>query len=478
MVLKRQFLKGLKDKSVSFCNPLTGEMIHSDGSKEQFKVEKKIGLTLLATFLDNCTSDRLFIVCKLTDTDRVWYEVERYSKWLGDGIFAKRSYTFKLGKRTIELRATSESYFPVCLDVMEAYKSYQVLREMYTRYTHMPLLSSPSTTALILLEANLPYQLQLEPLEEKYDNLIREYSTQQRQEILTTPDMEMIEDFYYLDGRWMYAACLDYEMPVGNPIYDTMSTYIKYVPGWYRVIAKVPENWCHIGLIPVKRNKVWIWPNTPNETMSTWISEPELRVAVEHGWNVKIIERLLFAKDRPFRTWRKLLVDMRNEASTLEDKAVRKNVMDAYRGMMLAGIGRLYSKEWRREKKLTIDEYREQYNDLPIASRLNAIRSGDIMIVPITDSLNEKERKYQHPYLAAYVWAYCRKLLTEQMLKIPFEDILGDRLDAIYTKRNPNIIDTGKIGQFRLKGELHQTMKAPLTFDDLHNLSRLSEQEY
>jgi hypothetical protein len=436
-------------------------------------------LTPLAVFLDACTSVRLFVVGKLTDTNRAWYEVEKYSAWLGDGIFAERSYTMKQDKRYVELRATCKSFFPSCTDATEAYNAYQVLRELFMHHANMPLLSSPSSTGLALLETTFPHKLQLEPLDEEYETLIREYTTQPRQEVLTMPTLSTIDDFYYSDGRWMYAACLDHEMPIGAPIHDTIPVYEKYVTGWYRVTATVPNDWQHIGLIPQPigkgKDKQWVWPNTPNATITTVVAEPELRLAIEHGWSIKILERLLFPKDRPFRTWRKVLVTMREEAGKIEDKAIRKHVQDAIRQMMLTGIGRLYSQTWKREKKIPIDDYVKQLKDLPVASRLNAIRSGNVMIIPVTDALTDKDKRYYHPYLAAYVWSYCRMKLTQAMLQIPRETILGCRLDAIYTTVNPQFEDTGKIGQFRLKGELHETRQAPQTLDDLHTLSELSE---
>lgn len=479
MTLKRVTMSHLQERSASFCNPKTGEMIHKDGARITLKVDKKTGLTPLAAFLDTCTSVRLFIVGRLTDTTREWYSVERYSKWLGDGIFAERSYMMKKDNRNIELRATCKSFFPSCTDVSEAYTAYQALSELYKKHTNMPLLSSPSSTGLTLLETTLPRDMVLEPLEEQYERVIREFTTQSRQEVLTPFNLDTIEDFYYLDGRWMYAACLDYEMPIGAPIHDSIPVYQKYVTGWYRVTATVPATWEHIGLIPQPigkgKDKVWKWNSTPNATITTWISEPELRVAVENGWSIKVLERLLFPKAKPFRTWRKELVTMREEASTIQDETIRKHVQAGIRQIMLTAIGRLYSMSWKREQKIPIDDYVKQLSTLPISSRLNAIRSGDVMIIPVTDALTSKDKRYYHPYLASYIWSYCRMLLTKAMLQVPRETILGCRLDAIYTTANPMLEDTGKIGQFRLKGALHKTMKAPLTLDDLHTLSELSE---
>lgn len=480
MTLKRVAMPNLKERSASFCNPLTGEMIHENGAHTTLKVDKKTGLTLLAAFLDSCTSVRLFIVGKLTDTNRAWYEVERYSTWYGDGIYAERSYTMKQDTRYVELRATCKGFFPSCTDVTEAYNAYQALRTLYMKHTNMSLLSSPSSTGLALLETTFPYKLQLEQLEEQYEALIREYTTQPRLEVLTPQLLDTIEAFYYLDGRWMYASCVERDMPIGTPIYDSIPMYEKYVPGWYRITATVPSNWHHIGLIPqpigAGKDKQWVWPNTPNAKITTLVAEPELRVAVENGWNIKILERYLFPKDRPFRTWCKMLVAMRDEAGTIEDEAVRTHVQAAIRQMMLHSIGRLYSKSWKRERKIPIDEYVQQLKDLPASSRLNAIRSGNMMIVPVTDKLTDKDKRYYHPELASYIWSLCRMKVAYTLLKIPYETLLGVRLDAIYTSSNPHLEDDGKLGSFRLKGELHETRQAPRTLDDLHALSELSVQ--
>lgn len=474
-MLKRVNKSNIKEKKVAFCSPITGEMILSDGTALKFKIVRKIGKTPLNVFLDACTDDRLFLVCKLTDTNRDYFNVDG---WLSDGIFKKRSFTFTKDKRSIEIRGMSESFFPTCINVKDAYEAYQQLNNMCkdNEKINMPLLTSPSYTGMVMLEKTLPYKLALQSLKKEYETIVRENTTQPRKELLALPEIDTINNFYYLDGRWMYAACLDYEFPIGEPIYDTNSYYQMYIPGWYRVIATVPNGWNHIGLIPVKRDDKWVWPTISNEKITTWIAEPELRLAVDKGWNVKVIERLLFPKDRPFRNWKKLLVDMRNEAYALENPIIRKHVSDGCRELMLSGIGRLYTSEWNREKKLSIQEYQEQYEELSAYSRLNAVRVKDTMIFPIKDKLGDKEDKYYHPYLPAYVWSYCRRLLSIEMLKYPREQILGCNLDAIYLHSEiPNVIDIGRIGEFRLKGKILGSIKNPKTMDELTELKRQSE---
>jgi hypothetical protein len=475
MTLKRHTYNNLHTASVSFCNPTTGEMIDHFANTVKFKVDKKTGLTKLATFLDACTSDRLFIVGKLTDTTRAYFETEVYSQWVGNGIFDKRSYTFKKEDKKIELRAMCLSFFRTCTDVGQAYDAYHKMEDMLLLNAGIPVLTSPSVTGSLLLEMNLPYNLELDPLEDKYSQLIHDNTTQPRQEVLTQKLGDTISDFYYLDGRWMYAACLDYEYPCGQPIYDDMPFYQKYAVGWYYVHFTVPSNWQHVGILPVKKDKSWYWPNTPNETYTGWICEPELRVAVENGWNIKVINRLLFPKGRPFRNWKTLLVDMREDASKIEDVNIRKHITGAFREMMLHAIGRMYSREWKREEKLTLDEYAVKLESMSVESRLRTVRRGNYMYVPVTEKLAGKDEKWLLPYLPAYVWSYCRRLVTLQLLQLPYDAILGCRLDGIYLSENPNIEDTGKIGAFRLKGELHGTYKTPRTNDEISVLAHLSE---
>src|SRR5581483_8495349 len=113
----------------------------------------------------------------------------------------------------------------------------------------------------------------------------------------------------------------------------------RYRPGWYRVTATIPADWAHVGLLPVPGERIgsekpWTWPATPGlELADLWVSEPELRLALDQGWSCVIHERLLFTGQKVLRTWRERLLHMREDAERLEPE-IRPHVRSAIREML------------------------------------------------------------------------------------------------------------------------------------------------
>ena len=76
-----------------------------------------------------------------------------------------------------------------------------------------------------------------------------------------------------------------------------------------------------------------------------------------------------------------------------------------------------------------------------------------------------------HPEWSAAIWARCRYRLAKALLSVPRETLLGCCVDALYLTADPGWAETGKVGEFRVKGRLSGPLPAPRTLSDLHRLA-------
>src|SRR5437870_1138919 len=76
-----------------------------------------------------------------------------------------------------------------------------------------------------------------------------------------------------------------------------------------------------------------------------------------------------------------------------------------------------------------------------------------------------------HPEWSAAIWARCRYRLAKALLSVPRDTLLGCCVDALYLTTDPGWEETGKVGEFRVKGRLAGPLPAPRTLADLHRMS-------
>ena len=205
------------------------------------------------------------------------------------------------------------------------------------------------------------------------------------------------------------------------------------------------------------------------------MSEPELRLALVQGWSCTIHERILFAGQKVLRTWQERLVKMRADADQLAPD-LRQPVRGAIRDMLLHAVGRWHMQDWEEERTVTLEEWVRLAPALSADEQMSAYqRESGLMSYLAHRPLGGQETKWLRPEWSAYVWAYCRVLLTQRLLSLPRAAILGVNTDAIYATIDPGWPDDGKPGQFRSKGRLSGPLPAPQTEDDLRRLKEQAE---
>jgi len=305
------------------------------------------------------------------------------------------------------------------------------------RFRGAVLLSTPASTGRDLFARSLGDRV-FPVLSSDLQELIRSTSGQGRIEWFDGPSIRELVEY---DGRMMYAGCAR-ELGHGVPTFDHVDEYAGYTRGRYQVEVTVPAAWRHVGILGVTEGRDgWRWPAEPGEQFTTWCDSSELAVALDHGWHVRILSRLLFHEHRrrPLDNWIGGLLAL----DLGDDDRIRR----AVRAMILFGIGAMHGRPHRVSRSST------RASDVPPNVRV----SHD----PVTGTYEWTEvggvawPEMSHPEWTAAVWGRARARLcvaprgAAGMLTVPRSSVVACRTDAIYLDHDPHWHDTGAVGQFR-----------------------------
>lgn len=337
------------------------------------------------------------------------------------------------------------------------------------------LWGTPAQTGLHLLELSLPSDHAARPTPRPYeypvlsDGLRSLLSSEQggiayqhRKQLLTAPGLSTIPRFAHRDGRLAYAACLRY-VPTGLPTMDGLGTFDRDRPGWYAATFSVPGHWAWPGLGLIRKLPGGGWPGEPGERFTTWANSEETRLAIAYGWGVEIHERLLFAATNtpgsdPLETWGKKLRAAYEDA----DHLLRGSTADlgrllkgAIRDIIIDTIGAFARREGERTSILPFGA------PLPMDAEPERTQYGWEIRERVP--LAAERMRYCQPHWAAHVWAKQRAHALSFVLRhYNREKILGTNTDAWYLSDDlPELYDTGRIGEYRVKGILREELPAP-----------------
>jgi hypothetical protein len=269
--------------------------------------------------------------------------------------------------------------------------------------------------------------------------------------------------------------------------------WLAHAPAWYKVRFAIPDDWRHVGLLPVwqdgthvytgERIRGWLWPDGPTrytEGWATWAGYQEVKLAIEQGWEVEILERVYAVKDggsypKPLRLWAEKLVEMRGadwhgtgEHGLLFQAAVRN--------VLLHAIGHC------ARNPRTVTRTAAEGEFIPDHERARAtIRPTEEGWEYDDYAVSKGDEPYQHPEWAALIWSDCRARLLRQAVRqegcdpatvgalaVPREQIVGMAQDALYLTHDPQWPATGKPGGFRVKGYVAGPLPAPRTMGDIY----------
>ncbi len=344
----------------------------------------------------------------------------------------------------IAVKLVSESWLPGCGDMTQAIPAWNALKAEWGQETEIPLLSTPSKTGQALLWESLPRSVDFPSLPDDLATMIRAISPQHRLQELQPG----VAPSHAYDGRWMYAgACLADRLPVGEA--RKTGGFLPFQPGWYHVKIRVPKDWAHIGLIPrpceFEGNRLWDYPNKPGEIIQAWVSEPELTLAVQNGWEIMDhIDGYAFDKGRPLQGWARKLIGMRErlKKAGIEDGLKptasqgwqhRLFAYKAVREILNHTIGSFHVNTYEREGVFAEKEYRELIERWGYSKvhTLEKLRGGKRRV---TYPAQHSDRlSIYMPHWSSAIWALERAWIAKHALMCDPCDLVEIRGDCIYS---------------------------------------------
>lgn len=364
-------------------------------------------------------------------------------------------------------------WYGECLDMEAMYKAHSLLQEDLrlafrgnkNAGMEFCLLPTPTMSGKELIAISLPFNKEYATIDKETADFIHRNYGQARIEHFA-PKQEEPFTLYCPDGMWMYASCIS-NLPIGEYERDSIDKFEKHIPGFYHCNVTVPSNWQHIGLLASdkKVSDLWEYPNTG--TFQSWTTYKELELALENGWHIEILERILWRDtDKltdPLATWRKNLVALRTKYSVKSD-IIHRLIKGAIRNILLHTVGSFHATEYKIEHFTPI-------KDLPLPDCKKEIMKATSKGMQWIEykPLSGDRLLFSHPEWSAMAWGMARWRLAKFALRLPFESIVSMSTDCVYTSVNPEWIEqenTGKPGSFRLKDE-YSNFTWPATWPEM-----------
>jgi len=293
----------------------------------------------------------------------------------------------------------------------------------------------------------------LTPLPAHLQHLITRTSCQHRIELF--PREGELPALHYYDGRAMYLGCCQglgiaggrYRHEVGFPMDIEGSER-----GRANVVFSPPRDWRHVGLLAVQgEGGGWGWPI--EGLWETWADLCEIRFARQHGWEVRVIEKVVWPEARPLDVWADRLSRLYLQAKAQQKEALA----GCYRAIALHTIGRFHNLGYR-DRRVVVDADDERVT----FDNVERIGPEGVQIkerVPV-----EKPPEQCHPEWSSAVWSKVRLRICKHLMALPRECLVGVRGDAIFMTRDPGWEDSGKCGVLRRKASKEGPFPAPVSW--------------
>lgn len=345
------------------------------------------------------------------------------------------------------------------------------------RLAHLPeggeLLASPSQTGRDLLARTLPRGHEYPVLSDELRELIRTTAPQGRVELLP-PAHKTMPALVELDARTAYGACLR-ALGSGPVTHDELPALPLDERGRLtarcrlRVRVTVPAGWAHVGILgaPGGKGRPARFPRTPGEVFETWADGWEVQTALDHGWRVEVLERLLFSSSAPLERWAKALRQLVTQLDRADLEAAGQLAARAVRNVLVATVGAFHQTGYRATHTVT------SLDALPAGVAFAEDEAGGY-VWEERRALTGSAATFSHPEWSAQVWARARvRLLSTPATKsyphqtgalhVPFSSVVALRTDALYLTSDPRWPDDGEWGRYRLKGQHSKRATWPAT---------------
>lgn len=332
------------------------------------------------------------------------------------------------------------------------------------------LADTPATTGRALFARTIGQQTSYPVASDEIRELIATTTGQGRIE-LVTHDRDTLPRFTQYDGRLMYAAHC-WGLGVGEPTLWTPAAIEQqgigdgrinaHGRGWWHVRATVPDDWSHVGILPLRAGDSWEYPHEPGRVFDTWCDGSELYAATLHGWRVDRLEGISWREGKPLNSWRDKLV---SAWQATDNELTRK----AIRSLILFTIGAFASRVHPVSHSVSADQ-----PELVSADALpgTVTRVDDRLVWQTPGATSEWSANLRHPEWSAAIWGRVRSRMALAAIAQPFNDVLGFATDALYMADEATGLGatTGQIGELRIKGQIREEVPAPTSWAEMYRL--------
>src|SRR6266852_1546632 len=407
-----------------------------------------------------------------------WSTVARFSWKTSHSRYIKGGFT-------IDLYCTGKFFgeYKNLANIRNAYFELEEILQHKFKLKTFKFYSTPANAGRELLCASLPFDHEYKRLPDDLLELVQTNFGQGRIQVMSPKHDTLPDGLYLNDGIWMYAACLN-NLPTGEPVHDNVNEFAHviirsgpragqvypHVPGFYRVQATVPTEWNHIGLLKAamrSKDYNWQYPNEPGQTFESWATALEIATAINHNWEVEILERIIFPNKQtnPLEVWGRKLVELRESLGG--DSEIIELMRYAIRSIMLQAIGSLH--------RLRNFEDRVIYDHEPPPTnprQWTTIAQDDSVgsrTIRRRYEPSDYDKAFNHPEWTGAIWGNARARLANFILdfNIPYDDIVALSTDCVWTRSYHESVDAecdGKRGSFRMKEHItvkqyHKIMK-------------------
>ena len=476
---------GARRRAVGFL-----EYAHGLGTGEtggSFTVPKAPSLRELLEALP-VVADRLYLIgapgtawgawSRATDLPDGWTHAARGHHLPTDSTSTPSLRYTRPDGRGLELRNAAE-WFGDTASVLGGWACATAWRILGDELAALPvggeLLASPSQTGRDLLARLLPKGHEYPILPDDVRELIRTTAPQGRVELLPAA-RKMMPGLYELDARTAYGACLR-ALGSGLVAHDTLPELPLDARGRLtarcrlRVRVTVPAGWAHLGILSGPE-RPYAYPRTPGQTFTTWADGWEVQTALDHGWHLEVLERLIFEPGAPLDTWAntlRTLVRKLEQPHPDRDARVAGLAARAVRNLLVATVG-AFAQTGYKVTRSSLDA-----QDIPTGvSKMLRDDDTGAWVWEERRALTGSAAAFSHPEWAAQVWGRARvRLLSTPTTKafptptgalhVPFAHVVALRTDALYLTHRPDWPDDGEWGRYRLKGALSKARRWPDT---------------
>lgn len=460
----QRYYSHYKRRPASYFNPVSGGLF-----SENSRVHTSREHAPIECALQMCDTPVLYL---LPDKDNRY--PSQHDLYSIPGCEVKK-YLSKRGTATVCYQGKTIDLYPISVwfnvkpgnslkEVIQAHRMVQSILEnnFQPQKVHagkeekfsIPLLATPGQMGGDLLKRTLPYNREYSNLPDEIAEIIVENTTQGHIETFYH-GQATIDNLHYRDGRWMYAAHLRH-LPTGRIQHDSVpeieltapsKTGTRgIIPGYYKVAVRLPNDWNHIGLLPLLTNNKPTYPRRPGMQFVTWATAHEIILAQGQGWGIEVLERILWPdthkEPEPLRAWGEKLRYIRMELAETYPEPFRTYIRDAARSILLQTVGSFF----RTTKEF--DAYTSDPNMIPEEATSELLLEGDVWKYTVPAMISPLQKILCQPHWAGYVWGLTRWSLAKNALQVPFNQLIALRVDAIWANCEMDFEDTGKVGQF------------------------------